>query len=171
LSEAYLLADGRYITGTLVWYYSLCKREVWLMGHEITPDEDFYSLEIGRVVHQIFYKEFRKEVDLEGMKLDFLKRGENVVCEVKTSSRFLDAAVLQLSYYLYRLREYGIDATGEIRVPRERKRVVVVLDSEHEAKLLSALKEIRAIMESTKPPEPVRVRFCRKCAYKDFCWG
>lgn len=171
MSETYLLTDGKYITGTMVWYYSLCRREVWLMGHEITPDEDFYSLEIGRAVHQIFYKEFRKEIGLEGAKFDFLKRGENVVCEVKTSSRFLDAVILQLSYYLYRLREYDIKATGEIRIPKERKRIEVKLDSEREAKLLTALKGIQSIMELSKPPEPVKTRFCKRCAYRDFCWG
>lgn len=41
------------------------------MGHEITPDEDFASLDIGRVVHQIYYKDFRKEIALEGVKFDF----------------------------------------------------------------------------------------------------
>jgi CRISPR-associated exonuclease Cas4 len=171
LNKEYLLEDGRYITGTLVWYYSICKREVWLMAHEITPDEDFYSLEIGRAIHQIFYKEFRKEVGLEGARFDFLKKERNVVCEVKTSSRFLDAAILQLLYYLYRLKEYGIEAIGEIHVPKERKKIKVTLDGEHEARLLSALKEIRLIMSSTKPPEPVNTPFCRKCAYRDFCWG
>ncbi len=171
MSEKYLLADGKHITGTLVWYYSLCKREVWLMGHEITPDEDFHSLEMGRVVHQIFFKGFRKELALEGVKFDFLKRRENIVCEIKTSSRFLDATILQLAYYLYRLRAYGVEATGEIRVPMERKRIEITLDKELEARLLYALSEIREILKSTKPPEPVKTRFCKRCAYKDFCWG
>lgn len=140
------------------------------MGHGITPDEDAYSLEIGRAVHQIFYKDFRKEVELEGVRFDFLKKGENVVCEVKTSSRFLDATILQLSYYLYRLKAYGVEAEGEIRIPKERKRIEVKLNGELEKRLLSALEDIRKIMEMEKPPGPIKTRFCRKCAYRDFCW-
>ena len=170
MDKPYLLEDGGYITGTLVWYYVLCRREVWFMGHGITPDEDDYSLEVGRAVHQIFYKDFEKEVKLEGVKFDFLKKGGNIVCEVKTSSRYTDAAILQLSYYLYRLKEYGIEAEGEIRIPRERKTINVKLDEELEMKLLSALEEIRMIMMMEKPPKPVKIKFCRKCAYKHFCW-
>lgn len=171
LDKPYLLKDGEYVTGTLVWYYLICKREVWLMGHGITPDEDTYSLEIGRAVHKIFYKNFRKEVELEGIKFDFLKKGENVVCEVKTSSRYLDSTTLQLSYYLYRLKESGIEAVGEIRIPKERKRIELKLNEEIEKRLLCALEEIRLIMDMEKPPEPVKTKFCRKCAYRDFCWG
>jgi len=30
------------ITGTLIWYYYICPREVWLMAHELNPNqEDF----------------------------------------------------------------------------------------------------------------------------------
>ncbi|MGC8937341.1 MAG: Dna2/Cas4 domain-containing protein, partial [Candidatus Methanomethylicaceae archaeon] len=39
-----MLRCGKPITGTLVWYFFICKREVWLMGHEITPDEDASTL-------------------------------------------------------------------------------------------------------------------------------
>ena len=34
------------ITGTLIWYYFVCKREVWFMAHEITPFQDDPFLEI-----------------------------------------------------------------------------------------------------------------------------
>ncbi|MCD6318594.1 Dna2/Cas4 domain-containing protein, partial [Candidatus Aerophobetes bacterium] len=27
----------RRITGTLIWYYYICRREVWLMAHELHP--------------------------------------------------------------------------------------------------------------------------------------
>jgi CRISPR-associated exonuclease Cas4 len=140
------------------------------MGREITPDEDFSSLEVGRAVHQIYYEGMLKEVSFEGVKLDLIKRGERRVCEVKTSSRYLEASKFQLLYYLYRLKEMGVEASGEILVPKERRKVRVVLDDEGERRLMNALTEIRRILELEKPPEPRKTPFCRRCAYKEFCW-
>jgi CRISPR/Cas system-associated exonuclease Cas4 (RecB family) len=45
--EEFRLASGRPITGTLLWYYAICKREVWLMAHSIAPDEENQALEMG----------------------------------------------------------------------------------------------------------------------------
>jgi len=36
------------ISGTLVQSYSICKRQSWLMAHQVTPDQDYYYLEMGR---------------------------------------------------------------------------------------------------------------------------
>jgi len=166
----YILFRDKYISGTLIWYFFVCKREVWFMGREITPNQDFEPLEIGRAIHETFYSDFKKEVALDGMKLDFIKRKEMIVCEVKTSSKFLEAAKFQTLYYLYRLKEYGIIAKGEILIPKERKRIEVSLDTAAEEKLLRALEEMRRIIEAEKPPLPVRIPFCRRCAYKEFCW-
>ncbi|MCR6692163.1 MAG: CRISPR-associated protein Cas4 [archaeon YNP-LCB-003-016] len=170
VSDEIYIAQERAITGTLIWYYFTCKREVWLMSREITPDEDFSLLEMGRAVHEMFYQRMKKEVSLEGIKLDILMRENNVVCEVKTSSRFLRAAKFQLLYYLYRLEEMGLKMQGEIRIPKERKRIVVFLDKENKNALMDALNEIKKIINAEKPPEPIRIPYCRKCAYKDFCW-
>ena len=167
----FVLSSGKTITGTLVWYYFICKREVWLMSHEITPDEDHEALEVGRAVHEIFYSRMIKEFSMEGMKVDILKRGERTICEIKTSSRFVRAARFQLLYYLYRLKEdLGVDFSGWILVPRERKRIKVVLDETAQSSLLQVLQEIKQIADSDKPPPPVKNPFCRKCAYRDFCW-
>lgn len=166
----YILPSGKAVTGTLIWYFFICEREVWFMSREITPDQDFESLEIGRAIHETFYSDFKKEVALDGMKLDFIKRREMIVCEVKTSSKFIEAAKFQTLYYLYRLKEYGINAKGEILIPRERKRIEVSLDVEAEEKLLKVFEEIRRIIRAEKPLPPVRIPFCRRCAYKEFCW-
>ncbi len=175
MSEAqashFVLSSGKIITGTLVWYYFICKREVWLMSREITPDEDHETLEVGRAVHEIFYGRMIKEFSMEGMKIDILKRGERTICEIKTSSRFVKAACFQLLYYLYRLKEeLGEDFSGWILVPKERKKIRVVLDEPAQNSLLQVLHEIKKIADSDKPPPPARNPFCRRCAYRDFCW-
>jgi len=170
VNDEIFITQKQAITGTLVWYYFVCKREVWLMSHGITPDEDFYLLEIGRTIHEISYERAHKEVSFEGMKLDLLKRKEMIVCEVKTSSKFLQAAKFQLLYYLYRLEEMGLKMYGEIRISREKKRIKVYLDDENKEVLLRSLKEIKEIVNSEKPPMPEKTSFCRRCAYREFCW-
>ncbi|MEM2614141.1 MAG: CRISPR-associated protein Cas4 [Nitrososphaerota archaeon] len=167
----YILRSGKYITGTLVWYYFICKREVWLMGHEITPDEDASVLDFGRAVHEVFYRKTVKEISIEGIKIDLFKKAERAVCEVKTSSKFIEAARFQLLYYLFRLKEYGVDATGLILIPMEKKKITVKLNEEAEQVLLKVLSQIKEIVEMDLPPPPVRIPYCRKCAYKEFCWS
>jgi CRISPR-associated exonuclease Cas4 len=170
LLRPYILPSGKAITGTIVWYFFICKREVWLMGREITPDQDFEPLDIGRAIHETFYDNFKKEVALDSIKLDFIKRKGMIVCEVKTSSKFLEATEFQTLYYLYRLKEYGITAKGEILIPKERKRIEVSLNAKAEEKLLKVFEEIYKIVKAEKPLPPIKTSFCKRCAYKDFCW-
>ncbi|RKX92245.1 MAG: CRISPR-associated protein Cas4, partial [Spirochaetes bacterium] len=40
------------IIPTLIWYYYICPREVWLMAHEINPEQDNPLVEIGRTFHE-----------------------------------------------------------------------------------------------------------------------
>jgi CRISPR-associated exonuclease Cas4 len=40
------------VNGTLVWYYSICKREVWLMSRNISPDQRDTNIDIGRFIHE-----------------------------------------------------------------------------------------------------------------------
>jgi CRISPR-associated exonuclease Cas4 len=168
--EEFRLASGRPITGTLVWYYAICKREVWLMAHNIAPDEEHQALEMGRVVHESYYTRLRKEVEAEGMKIDVIEREGGIIYEVKTSSKFLDATRLQLGYYLWRLERMGVKARGVIAVPREKKNPVI-LDDDLRSRVMSALREIYSLCSEPLPPPPVKIPFCRRCAYRDFCWG
>lgn len=170
-NRSYMLRCGKPITGTLVWYYFICKREIWLMSHEITPDEDSLVLDIGRAVHEVFYRDMLKEISIEGVKIDLLKRSDRTICEVKTSSKFVEAARFQLLYYIFRLREYGVDMMGWILIPMEKKRINVKLDKDSESALLNVLGEIKKIVEFDYPPPPKRIPYCRRCAYKEFCWA
>jgi len=85
------------------------------MAHEINPEQDNPLIELGRIFHEYAYKREKKEISLDGMKLDLLKKGENdyIICEVKKSSRFELSARMQLAYYLYNLKRMGIKAKGE----------------------------------------------------------
>jgi len=166
-------ALDRPITGTLVWYYYICPREVWLMAHELNPEEENPLLELGRLIHEESYSREEKDFSAPGMKVDLLRErgGRLVVGEVKKSSRFLESAKMQLAYYLWRLKEMGVQAKGELLFPKERKKVPVELTTELEDELKGALKGIQMVMMKEVPPPPLRIPFCRACAYREFCWA
>jgi CRISPR-associated exonuclease Cas4 len=143
------------------------------MSRELTPDQEDPFLEIGRLISETAYKDERKEVRIENIVIDLLRRdGEDVVIgEVKKSSRYELSAKMQLAYYLLRLKRLGVIAKGELLFPKERKRIKLELTPELEEELEKALNEIEEIIKLEKPPEAKRNRFCSKCAYREFCWA
>ena len=162
-----------YLTGNLINAYYVCKRKLWLYAHEIGPDRSHQLLEIGRLYDQSTYKRDKKQISMSGMKIDLLKKrdGELLVGEVKKTSKFEAAAKMQLAYYLYRLKEEGIELDGELLVPKEKKRERITLDDDLTQELETAIAEIETIIISDKPPLPEKTKYCGKCAYSDFCWS
>ena len=43
------------VGGTLIWYYFICKRQVWLISHQLTPDQDDTNIVIGRLIDRTSY--------------------------------------------------------------------------------------------------------------------
>ncbi|AWR95399.1 CRISPR-associated protein Cas4 [Acidianus brierleyi] len=164
--EPYKIADDVYVTGTLIWYLHICPREVWLMSRHIIPYQDNKRLEYGRAIHKIHSDE--TFLIMEGMRVDTYKKETGVVVEIKSSSKHLESAKAQLSYYLYRLREKGLNAVGVINVPEEN--IEETLENIDEGKVLEDIDNVKEIVKMEYPPKKVRIKFCRKCAYKDFCW-
>ncbi len=143
------------------------------MSRNLTPDQEDENILMGKISHDEHYSRNKKEVAIDGIKLDMitLTNGKTVVSEIKKSSKYLQAAVLQLRYYLYVLQDRGIDATGEIRVPDERKVMQVELEQKDKEEIEEIVKEISAIISESNPPEAKKIRFCAKCAYSEFCWS
>ncbi|MEO0255643.1 MAG: CRISPR-associated protein Cas4 [candidate division WOR-3 bacterium] len=107
------------------------------------------------------------------MKFDIIKlrEGSIVIAEIKKSSKFLESAEMQLCFYLYNLKKIGIEAKGEIVIPKEKKKIEVELDRERVLKLEKAIVEIKEILKMEKPPEIRKVKFCKNCAYREFCFS
>lgn len=163
-----------HVSGTLIWYYYICPREVWLIGHQITPDQDNDNVSLGRFIQDYSYPRERKELQVGNSKMDVFHVSEDgslVVGEVKKSSRYSESARMQLAFYLAELKQRGIEARGELRFPQEKGRELVVLDEKTEAELDKARREILRILYLPVPPEPKKINFCRKCAYAEFCWA
>jgi CRISPR-associated exonuclease Cas4 len=164
---------GFTITGTHIWYYFICHRQVWLMSRFIEPDQEHESILLGKLNDQTSYQREKKYLHFEGGVIDLFRKenGRLFISEVKKSSRFEESSRMQLLYYLYKLHENGIDAVGEIRIPKEKKIIPVRLTPENKLKILEACAGIEAIISQEKPPKPIRCRFCRGCAYLEFCWS
>lgn len=160
-----------HITGTLIWYYFVCKRQVWLMAHELNPREDYDRLELGRLLHEESYKRDDKEIIIGDVRLDLIREehGKILVGEVKKSSHFTLPAIMQVCFYLRQLKERGVDAEGQLLFPTERKKLKVELSGENERQLDAAISEIHFLMALPAPPPYVYGKFCAHCAYFEFC--
>jgi CRISPR-associated exonuclease Cas4 len=143
------------------------------MAREIHPDQEDPFIEIGRILSEESYKREKKNIYLEGMIIDVMKvkDGEVIIGEVKKSSRFEKAAKMQLSFYLLKLKKMGIEAKGELLFPREKKKVEVILTDEIENELKIAEEKIKSIINLDKPPEAKKIKFCKNCAYEEFCFS
>ena len=163
----------RKITGNLVNAYFICRRKVWLFAHEVNPSLENPYLEIGKLIGEESYKRAKKEIVAGNLKIDMIEKanGKTVIAEIKKSSKGEKAAEMQLLFYLYRLKQQGIKAKGELLIPKERKRIPVELTDENKRELENAIADIREILEMDKPPLLKRIPFCRNCAYNEFCWA
>jgi len=159
-------------SGTHIHYYFVCKRKLWLFAHSLSMEQTSEEVSLGRLIHETAYPREKKEFTAPGVKIDILREreGELIVGEVKKSSKSIKSATMQLTYYLWRLKQDGIEAKGELLVPEERKKISVELTEKAERELQEAFREIYQIISQESPPLPVKIPFCRNCAYREFCW-
>lgn len=161
------------ITGTLVQSYNICKRQTWLMAHQIVPDQDHPYIEIGRLLDEETYSRDKKKISFENVVIDIIRsdEGDIVVGEVKKSSKAQESARLQLAFYLYKLKQNGIDAKGLLLFPEERKRMPVELTPILEQELEDIFKGINLAVSMNVPPPPQKIGYCKNCGYREFCWS
>ncbi|RTZ58900.1 MAG: CRISPR-associated protein Cas4 [Gammaproteobacteria bacterium] len=159
------------INGTLIWYYYICPRQVWFISHSIAGEQDNQFIELGRHIHEFFYRERKKELLIDNtIKIDLIPY-EGVIAEVKKSSRNLKSALMQVAFYLYYFKhKKGVELSGKLLFPKEKKQLEVKLTEELEKELETAFIEISKIVQSPNPPSPKWINFCKNCAYKPICW-
>lgn len=159
------------VGGLKVNYFNVCPRKLWLFSHGIRMEPSSERVLLGKLLHERAYPDLpRKEVMIDDLiKIDVV--GERVL-EVKYSRKLIEAARLQLAYYLYYLKRLGAgDLVGELRFPRERRREEVRLGLELEQKVEEVLRRISEIESLPHPPEASLTLLCRPCSYAELCWG
>ena len=159
------------ISGTQIEYYFFCKRQLWLFSHQLNREQESDIVKMGKMIHEESYEREKKEIRIgEHLVLDFADVQAKVIHEVKKSNKMEKAHEWQLKYYLYCLREFGIDDfQGELNYPKLRKTVSVELTEADIQKLKEVIEDISRI-NAGPAPEAVKKKPCLKCAYYEYCF-
>lgn len=156
--------------GIHVQYYFVCHRKLWLYGKNLGFEEESEKVLDGKLLHEKAYKRANKKELMisDDFKIDVLD-GE-YVREVKLSSKMKKADRYQLLYYLYQLKKRGLIRKGLVSYTKEKKTEEIILTKEYENELEKIEVHIKKILNSPTPPKLIKKKYCRSCAYYDFCF-
>jgi CRISPR-associated exonuclease Cas4 len=163
------------ITATLVNYYLLCKRKMWLHAHNIRMEHTSDTVYEGKLIHQTVYPqraERYREIEIDGCKIDFYDAKDKVVHEIKKSDKAEDAHVAQVKYYLYVLERNGISGVkGILEYPKLRKRDHIQLTEQDRQEIETWIANIEQILNQDTCPPLLNKPICKSCSYYDFCYS
>lgn len=162
---------GKLISGMMIYYYFVCKRKLWFFINDVTMEQNSELVSIGKLIDETSYKKEKKNILIdENISIDFLKDWK-VIHEVKKSRKIDVASKWQLKYYIWILREKGVEIEkGVLDYPLIRKREDVFFDKEDERELQTILECIDEIKSLKLPPEINKKAICKKCAYYELCY-
>jgi len=150
------------ITGTMINDYFYCKRRLWLRFNEIHIGNEF--TEIRKELHE--EKENKNSLVLfDCIKLDDFD--DEYIIEYKKTKKGKISSHFQLYYYLYLLKQNGLERKGKIIYLEEDEYEVFILDTNIEQKILEVIREIEEICDSSISPK--QKRGCGNCAYANYC--
>lgn len=158
-------------TGTEVGYYFICVKKLWWFAHGVEMEHENDRVRMGRLVHEESYARRRKELNIDDrIVLDW--REDGIIHEIKLTDKMEEAHEMQLLYYLYYLKQKGVEnLRGQIDYPRLRETKTVELTPEREREIEAALAEMKRIVSLSTAPEVEWMKICRSCSYAELCWG
>ena len=129
----------------------------------------------GELIHEDSYprrgEKFR-EIEIDGIKIDYYDPRNKVIHEIKKSDRHEEAHEWQLKDYLEVLEQNGReDITGVLEYPRLHRTQEVFLTTPDREAISNMTIEIGKIIQNGKCPEKMRKSRCKNCSYFDFCWS
>lgn len=158
------------ITGTQIAYYNICHRKLWLFSKNISMEHTSEFVEIGKMIHENSYSRKKKEINLEGIKIDFFDTTNGVIHEIKKSKKLDDAHHWQIKYYLFYLKNIGIKIKGIIDYPKLKRREYINLTNDDEEKIKDMLEKIQNLICDKNTPDVINKPYCKKCSYYEFCY-
>lgn len=161
----------REISGTMFYYYFVCKRKLWFFANEIQLESENEDVIIGKLIDENSYSRELKHVLIDNtVNIDFIKEWK-ILHEVKKQKSVEEAGIWQLKYYIYFLRQRGIKIEkGVLDYPKLKKREEIFLSKEDEERIKNILIEIREIINLKQPPKLEKLKICKKCAYFEYCY-
>ncbi len=162
------------ITGTLINYFYVCKRELWLFANGINMEHTSDLVYEGKLIHEESYpqrSERYEEIEIDGIKVDYYDAKRKVIHEIKKSDKVDQAHEWQLKYYLHVFERNGIEGvSGILEYPKLRKTSEVFLSDVDRETIKEMEQKIKEVIESEACPPLEKKGICRKCSYYDFCY-
>ncbi|WP_085829428.1 CRISPR-associated protein Cas4 [Clostridium massiliodielmoense] len=157
--------------GVKVNYYYVCKRKLWLFSKGISMEDENDRVMSGKIIHEYSYnRKKNKEVLIDNiLRLDILDK--EYVREVKITSKMPLPDKMQLMYYLFYLKQIGINKKGSINYVKEKTVEEIELTLDMEEQIKTTLIDIDRIINCDKPPKLKKLPYCTKCAYYQFCFS
>ena len=159
------------ITGVMIYYYFVCKRKLWYFVNEINMESENENVLLGKLLDESSYQRDEKHINIDNViNIDFIKEHKELH-EVKKSPLIEEAGIWQVKYYLYYLKQRGVDGLkARIDYPLVKKNLTVELTQKDEKQLEEIIQEILLLKEEEYPPQFQAVKICGKCAYHDLCF-
>lgn len=160
------------ITGVMVHYYKVCKRKLWFFANQINMNYEDENIAIGRMIHENTYSDERKNIIIdETIAIDFIKKeGEQLIFEVKKSSKLEIPTLYQIYYYLWYLKnKKGIEINAMLVYPKEKRKEKIALTTEIEKEIDEIVADIPKILELKTSPKAENKKYCKGCSYYEFC--
>jgi CRISPR-associated exonuclease Cas4 len=163
------------ITGTHFNYYLVCHRKLWLFSIGIHMEHTSDLVYEGKMIHENSYPQRAskyREVEMDGIKIDFYDPIGNIIHEIKKSGKEHDSHLWQLKFYIYRLEKAGVyGVSGILEYPTERQTEKVFLSIPDREYIEEIEKEINIAINSDTCPPVIDAAKCKKCSYFDFCYS
>lgn len=160
------------INGTIINYYFHCKRQCYLFSNRINLEDNSEDVRTGKILHEIRAKtEQNTEIQYDNMVLD--KMTKEYVEEFKKSDADIQAAKMQLLFYLKNLEDKGIKKEGKLVFYEKNKKErvqKVILNEETKKELKKCVKQMEELIQSKQVPEVIQKPTCKRCAYYDYCY-
>lgn len=159
------------IKGKEIEYLYVCIRKLWLFHHGIRPEMENQNVQIGMLIGETTFSRHEKEIALgEIGVIDWAEFKHGRIHETKKSKCPGDAEIAQTRYYLWWLRENGANIdTCIIHYPKQKITKELKWDDLMSEDVENDLKRAREIIGLTSPPEFKELKYCRSCAYFEFC--
>lgn len=158
-------------TGVEINYLFVCKRKLWFYTHNITMEQNSQRVEIGKEVHDNSLNSKKSEMMIdETIRIDYIDN-ELAIHEIKMSKAMEDASMYQILYYIYYLRNKGVDCRkGVVHFPKTRKTEDIIYDEKYDKQINDIIKQVQIIKEMKSPPDVEQTKKCKKCSYYELCF-
>ena len=151
------------ITGIMVYYYFVCKRKLWYFFNKINMEQNSELVSIGKIIDETTYKKEKKGILIDNtINIDFIENGA-ILHEVKKTKSIEEAAIWQIKYYMYYLKEKGVkNVQAEIHFPLLHRTEHINLEKNDKIILKKVIQEIEEICKNDRIPKKIESKICKK---------